>query len=214
MLYNNLRFTAVSNRPFFYTNFVQTLDGKVQVRKEGLPAGRQGYWPIGSKLDHQVLEELRLYADCLIHGGNLAREFGEITLKSINQTSFKQQRQAKGKTAKLPYYVITHHPQSLTDIKANIFSGKLLVLVNQLQQEGYQYVLVEGGPTLLASFFKEDLIDEIFLTIAPKIFGNQDGSTLTLVEGYLFPPDKIKRFKLVSVKQKGDEVFLRYRTIR
>jgi len=35
--------------------------------------------------------------------------------------------------------------------------------------------------------------------------------TLTLAEGYLFPPSKIKKFKLISVKKLGDEVFLRYR---
>ena len=82
MLYPNLKFPKVLKRPFFYTNFVQTVDGKVGVGKSEL----QGYWPIGSKKDYEVLTELRAYADCLIHGGNLAREFGEQTLKSINKT--------------------------------------------------------------------------------------------------------------------------------
>lgn len=188
MFYQKLKFPKFKNRPFFYTNFVATLDGKVAVKKLGLPAGRQGYWPIGSKIDHQILLELRSYADCLIHGKNLAKEFGEITKKSLKRYH-----------PDLPYIVVTSH--------------NLLDLVSMLQEKGYKKVLVEGGPTLLTSFLKEDLIDEIFLTVSPKIFGSEKDVTLTLTEGYLFPPDKIKKFKLLSVKKAGDEVFLRYRAI-
>lgn len=182
MFYQNLNFPKLKSRPFFYTNFVATLDGKVAVRKKG-------YWPIGSKIDRQILLELRSYADCLIHGKNLAREFGKATKKSLSKHH-----------PHLPYLVVT--TRNLSD------------LVLKLHKKGYKRVLVEGGPTLLTSFLKEDLIDEIFLTISPKIFGSEAGITLTLTEGYLFPPDKIKKFKLLSVKKAGDEVFLRYRAIR
>ena len=179
MFYRNLIFPKIKGRPFFYTNFVQTLDGKTAVRKKG-------YWPIGSSTDHQVLLELRSHADCLIHGKNLYRQFGEQTLKSLKK----------------------HHPR----LPYLIANRNLKKLVSDLYQKGYRNILVEGGPTLLASFLKEDLIDEIFLTISPKIFGSEKDTTLTLVEGYLFPPKKIKKFKLISVKKLGDEVFLRYRS--
>lgn len=182
MFYQNLNFPKLKSRPFFFTNFVATLDGKVAVKKPN-------YWPIGSKIDHQILLELRSWADCLLHGKNLAREFGEVTKKSLKRYH-----------PHLPYIVVTSH--NLPD------------LVSMLQEKGYKRVLVEGGPTLLTSFLKEDLIDEIFLTISPKIFGSEKDITLTLVEGYLFPPNQIKKFKLISVKKMGDEVFLRYRTNR
>lgn len=74
-------------------------------------------------------------------------------------------------------------------------------------------MLIEGGPTILASFLKEGLIDEIFLTIAPKIFGSKYPSTLTMVEGYLFPKQSIKKLKLLSVKPIGNEIYLRYQII-
>src|SRR3990167_736651 len=107
MLYPNLKFSKPpKSRPFFYTNFVQTIDGKVAVDD---PA----YWPIGSKKDYEILTELRSYADCLIHGGNLARQFGEITLGSLNKKLFQQSRRVLGKSAKLPYYILTKHPKSL-----------------------------------------------------------------------------------------------------
>lgn len=189
MLYPNLKFPRVSGRPFFYTNFVQTVDGKVQVKKPG-------YWPIGSDKDHEVLIELRANADCLIHGKNLYNEFGKITKKSLQKKEFKNLRKKLGKNPDLPYIIGTH------DLKK---------LSRDLYKRGYKNVLVEGGPTLLGSFLKENLIDEIFLTIAPKIFGSGKENTLTLVEGYLFPPKATKKLKLLSIKPTGDELFLRYR---
>lgn len=95
---------------------------------------------------------------------------------------------------------------------ASIFTGNLTDLVEELKGEGYKHILVEGGPTLLGSFLKEGLIDEIFLTIAPKIFGSKPGSTKTLIEGILLPSNKFK-LKLISVKKIKDELFLRY-TVR
>lgn len=188
MFYQNLRFPKLKNRPFFYTNFVQTVDGKVAVDK-------RGYWPIGSKKDHEVLTELRTYADCLIHGTNLARQFSEVTIKMLNKLSFKKQREKLGKNPNLPYYIADR------DLKK---------LVSRLKKKGYKHILVEGGPTVLGSFLKMGLIDEIFLTIAPKIFGSKPNSTKTLVEGVLLPSNKFK-LKLISVKKIKDELFLRYR---
>ena len=196
MLYPKLKFPKVSGRPFFYTNFVQTVDGKVQVKKPG-------YWPIGSKTDHDVLMELRGHTDVLIHGANLAKEFGKITLKHLPK--------------KVAYYVMSRESLGAKldhlegGLRWHLFSGSIKKLVNELQSKGYRNILVEGGPTLLGSFLKENLIDEIFLTIAPKIYGTESGSTLTLVEGILFNPANIKKLKLVSVKKVGDELFLRYR---
>ncbi|MEK7076856.1 MAG: dihydrofolate reductase family protein, partial [Patescibacteria group bacterium] len=80
-----------------------------------------------------------------------------------------------------------------------------------LYARGARHVLVEGGPTLFASFLEARLIDEVFLTLAPKIFGNRGGEALTMAEGFLFPPDEVSKWKLLSVRQEGDELFLRYR---
>lgn len=207
MLYPNLEFPKIKGRPFFYTNFVQTVDGKVQVlEKTG------DYWPIGSKEDHDVLVELRSHADVLIHGKNLAKEFGEITLKSLNNSSFKKRRVSLGKNLSLPYYVVTKHPLELQFLRGelNIVDSNLKLLAKNLYQAGYRNILIEGGPHLLASFLKENLVDQIFLTIAPKVFGNKNSSTLTLVEGYLFPKKAIKILTLLSVKKVGNELFLRY----
>lgn len=211
MLYPNLKFSKKSGRPFFYTNFVSAVDGKVQVLKNA-----KDYWPIGSKTDHKVLMELRAYADVLIHGKNTAKKFGEITLQSLNKLHFRKMRRDLGKVQSLPYLILTSDPESLPkSLGANVFHhpGGISGLVKFLSKKGYRNVLVEGGPTLLGSFLKENLMDEIFLTIAPKIFGNEPGKTLTLVEGYLFPKNSIKTLSLLSIKKLESELFLRYKVL-
>lgn len=200
MFYPNLKFPKLKNRPFFYTNFVQTLDGKVAVKNPG-------YWPIGSRTDHQVLTELRAYADCLIHGGNLAKEFGDVTIQSLQNPKFKSLRKKLGKGEALPYYIISKKRTGANIIHLEGELGSHLLPF--LMEKGYKHVLVEGGPTLLGSFLKENLLDEIFITIAPKIYGTSD-KTLTLVEGQLFPKNSTIKLKLLSIKPFENELFLRY----
>ncbi len=209
MLYSNLTFPKKEGRPFFYTNVVVTLDGKSQVLKN-----TKDYWPIGSEKDREVLHELRAQADCLIHGKNLAQEFGQITLNSLGKPEFKKMREDLGKVKTLPYYIVSDHPEDLPDLQGvTIIRSDLQELSQDLYQKGYQNILVEGGPTLLGSFLKENLMDEIFITIAPKIVGNEKGATLTLVEGYLFPPDQVRKLELISVQNINSELFLRYKVI-
>lgn len=206
MIYKNLTFPSKANRPFFYTNFVVTLDGKAQVLEN-----TKEYWPIGSDNDREVLHELRAHADILIHGKNLAKEFGQITINSLSKEEFKKMRTDLRRGPTLPYYIVSDHPADLPPLSGAIIVGSDLQKLSQdLHQKGYQNVLVEGGPTLLGSFLKENLMDEIFLTIAPKIFGSKKDMTLTLVEGILFPPNQIKNLELLSVEKIDNEVFLRY----
>lgn len=214
MMYPNLKFPSVSGRPFFYTNFVSTIDGKIQVT-----TNPTAYWPIGSPTDYKTLIELRAYADVLIHGKNTA--LSHRTVDSIGKKEFKELRKKIGKENDLLYVVLSNHPEEklrhqlehpeiskilITDLSVSNLSGKLY-------NEGYKTILVEGGPHVLGSFLKHDLMDEVFLTIAPKIFGNDKNATLTMSEGYLFPPKEVKKFNLLSVKQVENELFIRYRRI-
>lgn len=44
-------------------------------------------------------------------------------------------------------------------------------LTDRFLKKGYQQMLVIGGPQIAASFFREELIDELWLTLEPRIFG-------------------------------------------
>ena len=72
--------------------------------------------------------------------------------------------------------------------------------------------LYEGGPTLLASFLREGVVDELFLTLAPQIAGRAVGlPRLGLMEGHAFLPADAPWTTLLSVKRAGSHLLLRYR---
>lgn len=45
------------------------------------------------------------------------------------------------------------------------------ILVRRFEKLGYKTMLLLGGSTINALFFKEKLVDELWLTLEPKIFG-------------------------------------------
>jgi len=71
--------------------------------------------------------------------------------------------------------VMTRHPK---DFKKEEVSGKVEFssetpgeLVEKMGKEGYKNLLLVGGSSVSTQFLKAKLIDEIWLTIEPKIFG-------------------------------------------
>lgn len=72
-----------------------------------------------------------------------------------------------------------------------------------LQEEGIRSVLVEGGGTLIAELFRLDLVDELIVYIAPKIFGGT--SAPTLADGAGFLENQAPGLKLKSVEILDDE---------
>jgi len=72
-------------------------------------------------------------------------------------------------------------------------------------------VLVEAGPRLMSDFFAEQLLDELFLTLAPQVAGRDGGSERPgFVSGKSFAPEHPVWGTLVGLKQGGDHLFLRY----
>jgi len=71
-------------------------------------------------------------------------------------------------------------------------------------------VLVEGGPRLLGSFYKQRMLDEQFLTLAPQIAGRDTDCRLGLVMGTTFAPRDPLWGALVDVRRGGSLLFLRY----
>ena len=72
-------------------------------------------------------------------------------------------------------------------------------------------ILVEGGPHLLGSFYKERLVGEQFLTLAPQIAGRDTGDRrLSLVMGEQFAPRDPLWGTLTDVRLGHSLLFLRY----
>ncbi len=72
-----------------------------------------------------------------------------------------------------------------------------------LHKVGIRSVLVEGGGTLIAELFRLNLVDELTIYIAPRIFGGS--SAPTLADGSGFFPNQAPGLKLISVEKIDDE---------
>jgi 2,5-diamino-6-(ribosylamino)-4(3H)-pyrimidinone 5'-phosphate reductase len=67
-------------------------------------------------------------------------------------------------------------------------------------------LLCEGGGELHSALIRADLLDELHLTVCPKIFGGRNAPTIADGKGFLNLADAAQ-FKLKSTKQVGDELF-------
>ncbi len=74
-------------------------------------------------------------------------------------------------------------------------------------EHGVRVLLCEGGPSLLHSLLGEGLVDELFLTLAPVVVG--DDSQPRIVAGGPLPGGA-RELGLRWVLRAGGELFLRY----
>ena len=73
---------------------------------------------------------------------------------------------------------------------------------------GVKTLLVEGGSEINAQLFECEAVDEMFLTIAPKIKLGED--IPTIADGNPLPREKVQQYKLLESHVWDSEIFLRY----
>jgi riboflavin biosynthesis pyrimidine reductase len=79
------------------------------------------------------------------------------------------------------------------------------VLERLRADHGVRSVLCEGGPTILGALLVEGLVDELFLSLSPRLAG---GRGLGVVEGEALPePAELER---AWVLESEGMLFLRY----
>ncbi|HEX7278186.1 MAG TPA: dihydrofolate reductase family protein [Solirubrobacterales bacterium] len=137
--------------------------------------GRSG--PIGSEADTEMLVGLRTRFDAVMIGAGTKRVEGyENVIRRL--------------------IVVESGPGGPVDLPA---------LLRELRDEGVRALLCEGGPTLHGALQAQGLVDELFLTIAPKLSG---GGGPRILEGGL--PGAIG-LELAWLLESGGELFARYR---
>lgn len=135
--------------------------------------------PIGSQTDTAMLAGLRGRFDAVMIGAGTKRAEGYERI---------------GK----PLIVVESGPEGRAD---------LVALLREQRELGVRALLCEGGPTLHRSLQELGLVDELFLTIAPKLAG--DGSP-NLLNGGL---STIVDLELVWLLEEKSELFARYRRL-
>ena len=75
--------------------------------------------------------------------------------------------------------VVTRDPENYSDDKIEgqleFVSGSVNEIVKELEHRGFEKMLLLSGESLNKEFFQNSLIDEIYLTVEPKIFGSGKG---------------------------------------
>lgn len=85
-------------------------------------------------------------------------------------------------------------------------------LLGILKERGIERLLVEGGGELNWGFVRDDLVDEVNVTIAPCLLGGRLAPTL--LEGDGLTMSGRRRLALIGVERVEDELYCRYRVIR
>jgi riboflavin biosynthesis pyrimidine reductase len=133
--------------------------------------------PIGSEVDTAMLVGLRTRFDAVMIGAGTMRaeHYGDIGRRLVVVESGP-----RGQKADLP------------------------ALLRSLRGEGVRALLCEGGPRLHAELQAAGLVDDLFLTIAPKLAG---GGAPRIVEGDL---PRIEPLELAWLLEEEGELFARY----
>ena len=218
---------AHPGRPYLITNFVLTLDGKATI------SGRSG--PIGSEADTAMLVALRTRVDAVMIGAGTMRAEGYGRV--IRDPAKREQRERDGLSADpliviisgrldlpwdAPLFTEGHGeivistasdaepPETPTPLEVIRHSGEvdLGALMAELRRErGVRALLCEGGPRLHAQLLDDGLVDELFVTHAPKLAGGEGPG---LVSGLAERERDLELAWLLHEEASG-ELFGRYR---
>jgi riboflavin-specific deaminase-like protein len=223
-----LRELAPPDRPYLGINMVSSLDGKATLdwRTRGL----------SSDTDRRVFHQLRTQADAVMVGAGTARteRYGRIT----KTDELRQIRQNEGLVPDALAVVVSGRldlppdlpllnepdqrvviatasadtlPGLTGDVEYARVGDDLPRLMAYLrEQHGVNSVLCEGGPTLNSFLFAADVVDELFLTLNPKLLSGSAALTIVAGRELVEPAEP----GLVSVAEAGGELYTRWRFSR
>jgi riboflavin-specific deaminase-like protein len=211
-------------RPFVAINFAATVDGRATI------AGVSG--PIGSTADTAMLAGLRLRFDAVMIGAGTMRaeRYGRL----VKKQETRDDRERLGLPPD-PLMVIVsgrldlpwdaplfsdggrvliftaseaEPPDTATSLEV-VRHDKFVNLVEALRhlrsERGIRALLCEGGPGLHGELEGGGMVDDLFLTIAPKLVG---GEAPRIVEGEL---PAVAELELAWLLEQDSELFARYR---
>jgi riboflavin biosynthesis pyrimidine reductase len=203
---------SASDRPSVRLNMIASVDGASAV------AGRSG--GLGGEADHELFGVLRALADVvLVAAGTVrAEHYGPSAvplaiLTRSCQLDLESPLFADAPTTPLVFTVMTAPPdrrERAGRVADVVVAGErdvdLRQVLSELGERGYRAVLAEGGPTLNAQLAGADLIDELCLTVSPRLVG---GDARRILAGPPLPTPR--QLHPVSVCEQDGFLFLRLR---
>jgi riboflavin-specific deaminase-like protein len=227
-LLNDLRGQARDDRPYIVVNFIASADGRATLE------GRSGH--LGDDGDRAMFHGLREQVDAVFVGTNtLAIEhYGRILGRpERRQRRLKRGLPAEPlacmitRTGRVPTgirlfaepeaRIVVFTPSALEPagtaarVDAVVLDPGELTLTTAMRKlrtdYGIELLLCEGGPTLFGAMLHEALVDELFVTIAPKLAGGGHGPTVTNGPELANPAE----LQIQWLLERDEALYLRYR---
>jgi riboflavin biosynthesis pyrimidine reductase len=218
---------ALADRPYAVANFVASADGRATFH------GRSGQ--LGDDGDRQMFHGLREQVDAVLVGtGTLAVERYGRMIPDAERRERRVARGLEPEPLTCVITRSGRIPAGLPlldvrEARLLVFSGDRLALgdfaatVDVIERDpaeltntavleflrtelGIRSLLCEGGPTLLGALVREWLLDELFLTVAPRLAGGGTGPTIT--DGPELPD--VEQLELLWALERAGSLFLRY----
>ncbi|HEY2557904.1 MAG TPA: dihydrofolate reductase family protein [Diaminobutyricibacter sp.] len=205
---------VVEGRPSVRLNMISSLDGATTVN--GVSGG------LGSLGDKRVFAVLRSLTDVvLVAAGTVrAEHYGPSTvpIAVVTRTAHLDWQSPFFAEAKARPIVLTvedappenlEHAANVADVVLTGSGGvDFAVALAELRRRGFRRVLAEGGPTLNGQLAAAGIVDELCLTVSPKLVAG-DGKRI-LSGPTLEAPTEMR---LRSVLEDDSYLFLRYRSL-
>jgi riboflavin-specific deaminase-like protein len=216
---------APPDRPYLVLNMVSSLDGKATIdwRTKGL----------STELDRELFHRLRTQADAVMVGAGTVRaeRYGRMTKSDELRAAREQEGLAPDPLAvvvsarldlhtDLPLLnepeqrvvIATGSDATLPGLGEQIvyerIGDDLPMLMARLRQEyGVRSVVCEGGPTLNSYLLAAGLVDELWLTLNPKLAGGAAALTIVAGRELVEPVD----LEPLSIAHGGGDLFTRWR---
>jgi len=225
------------DRPFAYINMAMTADGKITSAEREYPRFTSAFDcenmdRLRAEADAIVVGAGTLRADnpSLQVRGEAMREYRRSlgkseplvwVLVSAGVRVDKRSRFFVEAEAGQPILATVEDvpAEALADLPATLEVWKLgrgrvdlHAMLRRLKQRGVGRLLVEGGGELNWSFIESDLVDELYVTIAPALLGGREAPTL--LEGPGLSMQRQRALRLLELHREGDELYCRYAVVR
>ena len=223
------------NRPRLLVNVAMSADGKLDtVARKGMTisstADKARVDRLRSSMDavlvggHTLLgEDPRLTIKSLVlrserKAAGLEENPAKVAVVSLADLKLDGNFMTAGPSRRLVYTTRRTSPDQIHRLEnagAQIFvMGELRVdckaMLASLYELGIRKLMVEGGGTMIAEFFRLGLVDELMLYIAPLLFGGSSSPTLADGPGFLSEQVPLLRLETVDEFDEDGGVFIHY----
>jgi riboflavin-specific deaminase-like protein len=208
-----------------FANLAISLDGKIADLKSP-------HKTLGTSFDKKMMERIRHQAEVVVVGAQTLRIF-QKPIKAKNKSGRPLVNAVVSQSGiidpSLPFwkdpsvirFLFTCENSYLKALESSqdrafvIVAGKEAVEPEKILQAfvkaGFENILVEGGGELMHSFIKAGLLQELYLTLTPKVLGGRKNPTLVGGDDTLSPWPHVK---LLDFKKVKDEIYLHYRFLK